>query len=378
MKIMPIPKIQSYAYLLVAMLLSASSGDVWARDQDDGGKQLYQQRNLVSDGSIAADHVDVNLLNAWGIVFNPFGFVWVSANGSGVSTLYDGDGKPQSLVVSIPSPGVGTGGNPTGIVFNGSAGFTVSKGASGPSRFIFATESGLIAAWAPNVDATHALTVVDNSAQNAVYKGLAISAGGSGGLLYATDFHNNRIDVFDSNFKPVSSAEKTFYDPDLPAGFAPFGIQAINGNIYVSYAKQDGEQHDDVKGKGLGYVNVFDPNGHMINRLVSAGRLNAPWGLALAPANFGKYSNRLLVGNFGDGRINAYDLASGEFVGQMEAAGHQPIAIDGLWGFAFGNGFQNQPVNTLFFTAGPNDEANGLYGRIDAVTVSAPKKHHKD
>jgi len=337
---------------------------------------FYQQHNLVSDGFVPADNTDPNLVNAWGIAFNPFGPVWVSDNGTGVSTLYDGAGKPQALVVQIPPPANTSGsGTPTGIVFNGSSGFVVSKGStSGPSRFVFATEDGVIAAWAPNVDPTHAIRIVDNSQTGAVYKGLALSAGGNGSLLYAADFHNNRIDVFDNTFKAVTLPLGAFTDPTIPMGFAPFGLQAINGDIYVAYAKQDAAQHDDVAGKGLGFVNVFDPNGHLIRRIASRGHLNSPWGMTLAPAGFGKFSNRLLVGNFGDGRINAYDLATGRHVGQLKGADRQAIRISGLWGLAFGNGFVNQPVNTLFFAAGPGDEKHGLYGRIDIV----PGDDHDD
>lgn len=329
---------------------------------------FYQQHNLVSDGFIAADNNDQNLINAWGIAFNPFGPVWVADNGMGVSTLYDGNGKLQPLVVQIPPPANVSGkGTPTGIVFNGSTGFVVSVGStSGPSRFIFATEDGVIAGWAPNVDTTHAIRVIDNSkSTGAVYKGLALSAGGNGSLLYAADFHNNKIDVFDSSFKVASLPARSFSDPSIPAGFAPFGIQAISGNIYVAYAKQDAAKHDDVAGKGLGFINVFDPNGHLIRRVVSRGSLNAPWGMTLAPAGFGKFSNRLLVGNFGDGKINAYDIVTGQFAGKLKGTDKRAVQISGLWGLAFGNGFVNQPVNTLFFAAGPGGEKHGLYGRIE-------------
>jgi uncharacterized protein (TIGR03118 family) len=331
---------------------------------------FYQQHNLVSDGFVPADNNDPNLVNAWGVAFNPFGPVWVADNKTGVSTLYDGMGKPQSLIVQIPSPAnASVMGSPTGIVFNGSTGFVVSQGsASGPSRFIFATEDGVIAGWAPNVDATHAIRVVDNSAATgAVYKGLALSAGGKGSLLYAADFHNNKVDVFDSSFKPATLSSGAFTDSTLPAGFAPFGIQAINGDIYVAYAKQDAAKHDDVAGNGLGYINVFDPNGKFIKRLVSAGALNAPWGMTVAPAGFGNFANRLLVGNFGDGKINAYSIATGAFIGTISGTNQQPIQISGLWGLAFGNGFANQPVDTLFFAAGPGGEMHGLYGRIDVA-----------
>lgn len=339
----------------------------------------FYRLNYISDGFTLSGfpppfRTDPKLVNSWGLALNPFGPAWVSNNGTGVSTLYDGLGNAQPLVVQIPSPGNATGGgNPTGIVYNGSpSDFVVSKGAaSGPSRFIFATEDGVIAGWAPNVDQTHAIRVIDNSTSTrAIYKGLAISAGGRGGLLYATDFRNRKIDVFDSSFKPVTLPEGAFTDPAVPSIGAPFGIQAINGNIYVTYAKQDPSMRDDEKGAGLGLINVFDPNGVLLKRFVaveSASRqnLNAPWGMALAPAGFGKFSNRLLVGNFGDGRINAFDLATGEFVGQLESASGTPIQIDGLWGLAFGNGFENQPVNTLFFTAGPGEEQHGAFGRLD-------------
>jgi uncharacterized protein (TIGR03118 family) len=326
----------------------------------------YLVHNLVSDGFVTADHIDPNLVNAWGIAFNPTGPVWISDNGTNVSTLYDGLGNPLPLVVQIPGAGGnGTAGPPTGIVFNSTTGFEVSK--ANPSRFIFATEDGVIAGWAPAVDLTHAIAMVDNSASGAVYKGLAIGAGGTGALLYASDFHNARVDVFDSKFAPVATAGG-FADPDLPAGFAPFGIQAIAGDIYVAYAKQDDARHDDVKGAGLGFVDVFDANGHLVRHLVSRGRLNAPWGLALAPAAFGRFGGRVLVGNFGDGTINAYDLASGQFAGRLRNADRSPIRVDGLWGISFGNGFASQPADTLFFTAGPSAESHGLYGRIEAVS----------
>ena len=334
-----------------------------------GGSLRFQQHNLVSDGGVPAAHTDPMLVNPWGVAFNPFGFVWVADADAGVSTLYDGDGNKQSLVVSIPGPAGGDEpGEPTGIAFNGSGGFIVSQGAlSGPSRFIFATENGVIAGWAPNVDLTHAIRVIDKSASRTNYKGLALSAGGNGQLLYATDFHNGKIDVWDSGFNPVSLPAGAFTDPKIPAGFAPFGIQAINGNIYVTYAKQDADRHDDVAGKGLGYVDVFDPNGNLIDRIVSEGPLNAPWGLALAPAGFGEFAGALLVGNFGDGRINAFDPMTGKHLGELKNDKGKPIEIEGLWGLAFGNGFNGQPINTLFFTAGPDDEEHGLYGRIDPL-----------
>ena len=335
-----------------------------------GGAVRYAQRNLVSDGFIPAEHTDPNLVNSWGIAFNPFGFVWVADADAGVSTLYDGDGNVQSLVVQIPGPaGEDEPGEPTGIVFNASSGFVVSNGTtSGASRFIFATENGVIAGWAPNVDVTHAIRAVDNSASGANYKGLALSAGGNGQLLYAADFFHARVDVFSSAFQLVVLPAGAFTDPKIPAGFAPFGIQALNGNIYVTYAKQDASMTDEVIGPGLGYVDVYTPTGQLIRRVASRGTLNAPWGVAQAPAGFGLFSNALLIGNFGDGRINAYEPVFNIPMGPLRDRHFRPIQIDGLWGIAFGNGFQNQPVNTLFFAAGPDDEEHGLYGRLDLIT----------
>jgi uncharacterized protein (TIGR03118 family) len=333
--------------------------------------QVYVQTNLVSDVPGMATHTDPNLVNAWGIAFNPNAFAWVADNHTGVSTLYDGAGNPASLVVTIPpAPGDTGPGSPTGIVFNGSSGFMVTKGTvTGTGIFIFASESGTIAAWAPNVDLTHAVLMVDNSSSEAIYKGLALAANGTGHFLYATDFHNSKIDVFDKNFHPAT-LPGSFADPAIPRGFAPFGIQNLNGNIYVTYAKQDANKVDDVAGKGLGFVNVFDANGHLIRRVASHGKLNAPWGMAIAPAGFGRFSNRLLVGNFGDGAINAYDVATGEFLDQLRGPDGKRLMIDGLWGLSFGNGLLNQPTDVLFFAAGPDDENHGLYGRIEPMNVN--------
>ena len=346
--------------LLMLILMSGTVSSLYA------GGMFYQQRNLISDGAVPAEHTDPNLVNSWGIAFNPNGFVWVADNGTGVATLYDGDGMAQSLIVTIPVPPGSKGpGNPTGIVFNGSGDFVISKGsASGPSRFLFASENGSIAGWAPNVDSTHALLVVDNSASEAIYKGLALAANGADNFLYATDFHNGKIDVFDKSFKPATLTG-SFHDSNLPHGFAPFGIRNINGNLYVTYAKQDEDKEDDVAGKGLGVVDVFDAKGQFIRRVASGGKLNSPWGLALAPADFGRFSNRLLIGNFGDGAINAYDLATGQFRGGLRNTDGQKLAIERLWGISFGNGIENQPVNVLFFAAGPGDESHGFYGRIE-------------
>ena len=354
-----------FGWMAMALVTTIALAAAPAAQADPEGR--YAVRKLVSDEANVAEHQDTNLVNSWGIAFNPFGFVWVANAETGKSTLYDGNGVPQSLVVTIPPKDGATQGNPTGIVFNGGNTFLTTQAANSFARFIFVTEDGVLAAWAPTVNPTQALLIKDNSPSGAQYKGLALSAGGKVQLLYATDFHNGKIDVWDSSFAPVTLPAGAFSDPKIPAGFAPFGIQAINGNLYVTFAKQDADRHDDVAGKGLGYVDVFDPNGQLLDRFVSKGPLNAPWGLALAPAGFGEFSNTLLVGNFGDGRINAFDLVSGKHLGALKGADGKALAIDGLWGLAFGNGLNDQPVNTLFFTSGPDDEEHGLYGRIDAL-----------
>ncbi len=344
--------------LILGAALTAVSPALWADDTNS-----YTRHDLVSDGFVQSDQTDSNLKNPWGLVFNPRSDVWLSDAGSGVSTLYDGSGKPAPLVVKIP------GGDPTGIVYNHSSAFVVSKGGnSGPSSFLFATEKGRISGWNYNVDSSNAITVIDNGRKtHAIYKGLAIVDSGASPMLYAADFHNARIDVFDKDFHAVNLSPSKFSDPALPTGFAPFGIQNINGDLYVTYAKQDVAKRDDVHGAGQGFVDVYSPDGELKQRLVSRDHLNAPWGLARAPADFGKFGNSLLVANFGDGTISAYDIASGKFQGQLMTPDHRPLKIDGLWGIAFGNGQRNQPANALFFTAGPDHEKHGVYGRIDTA-----------
>lgn len=336
---------------------------------DNHHPNAYKVRDLVSDGSVSADHVDPNLVNGWGLAFSPTSVVWVAANGTGKATLFDGQGNPQTLVVTIPSAAGGaTPGDPTGMVFNNLGDFAVQRVGVTPasSVFLFASEDGVISGWSPSVDPTNAIMAVNNSASGAIYKGLALATNGMGKFLYATDFHNNKIDVFDSSFQPATLSG-AFKDPTIPKGFAPFGIQNLNGNIYVTYAKQDEDAEDDVAGVGLGFVNIFDANGNLIRRVASAGALNAPWGMTIAPADFGAFSNRLLIGNFGDGLINAFDVATGEPLGQLEDGNGNPIKIDGLWGMAFGNGLQGQLTNALFFAAGPNDESGGLFGRVESI-----------
>ena len=326
-------------------------------------QNLFTVHNLVSDGTIPADHTDPNLVNAWGLTASPTSPWWVADNGTGVSTLYNGAGAQVSLVVTIP------GGAPTGTVFNGGSSFVVSNGGtSGPARFLFASENGTISGWNPAVPppppSHQAIVAVDSSPAGAVYKGLAIATTAAGSFLYAADFHNARVDVFNGTFAPVTTAGG-FVDPNLPKGFAPFGIQTLQGRIYVAYAKQDADAHDEVAGEGLGAVDVYDTEGHLLARVASGEPLNAPWGMAIAPAaDFGRFSGNLLVGNFGDGRINAYDLATFEPRGHLKTADHKPLAVDGLWGIGFGNGAGSGPTTTLYFAAGPDDESHGLFGAI--------------
>jgi uncharacterized protein (TIGR03118 family) len=329
----------------------------------------YVATNLVSNTNTtmnpyASPNVDPKLVNAWGIAFNPQGFVWVADNGTSMSTLYDGNGVPQSLVVAIP-PGSAGNARPTGIVFNDAMAFNVSQGGvSAPSVFIFVGEAGTVSGWSPSVNPTNAILAVDGAAQGKVYKGLAISNVGGAPRIYAADFHNGAVDVFDANFAPVVVAG-AFTDANLPAGYAPFGIQAIGSQIFVAFAMRDPQSDDEVAGVGLGAVDVFDPSGNLVTRLVApGGKLDAPWGMALAPADFGPLSNALLVGNFGDGTINAFDPTTGASLGALNQGG-TPLVIDGLWGLAFGNGLDAQPTNTLFYAGGPAHESNGVYGRID-------------
>jgi uncharacterized protein (TIGR03118 family) len=321
----------------------------------------FEQRNLVSDIAGVARITDRNLVNSWGLAAGPTTPLWVADNGSNQATVYRGAVRGSiptivPLVVGIP------GGAPTGAVFNPTNGFVIHAGtASAPARFIFDSEAGRITAWSPNVPPTSpAQSIV--TTPGAVYKGLALATTRTGALIYAADFHGAKIDVFDDHFAPVSMPG-AFTDSALPAGFAPFNVQSLRGRLYVTYAKQDADAMDDVPGPGLGFVDVYDTHGHLLKRLVSGGRLNAPWGLAIAPRRFGPFGGELLVGNFGDGLINVYDPRSGRFQGQLKNEDGNPIQIDGLWALRFGNGVFGAPEE-LIFSAGIGDEQHGLLGEI--------------
>jgi uncharacterized protein (TIGR03118 family) len=326
---------------------------------------------LVSDGVIAAAHTDSNLQNAWGLAAAPGGPFWVADNNSNKSTIYDGSGNLQSPIVTI-SAGANGAANPTGQVFNGTSDFVITTSSgSAPAQFIFAGEGGTITGWSQTVSGGIASIAYDDGAGGAVYKGLALANNGSANLLYATDLHNKKIDVFDTHFHKTTTPGG-FADPSIPSGFAPFGIQDINNQLYVTYAMQDATAHDEQLGAGLGYVNVFDTNGNLVRRFASAGVLNAPWGMALAPAGFGTVGADLLIGNFGDGVINTFDPATGKALGSITLASGKQLVIPGLWALAFGNGAANQSTNALFYTAGPNNQTDGVFGRIDVVTSSSP------
>jgi uncharacterized protein (TIGR03118 family) len=376
---MKTPKsLASLAFLAVASTSIAVVGiaSPALADSHATANQSYVQTNLVSDIPGLATHTDTNLRNPWGTSTAPGLPIWVSDNHSGVSTLYDGAGNPQpgpkdQLVVTIPaapSAPPGTPGSPDGTVANPTPdGFVVSKGGvSGPSRFLFATEDGTIAGWNPSVDKTQAVVAVDRSTVadsvgdvGAVYKGLALVTTPAGKFLYATNFRFGTVEVFDSNFNLV----KTFSDPEIPSGFAPFGVHNIGGNVFVTFARQTADKHDDVAGRGNGFVDMFNPNGDLLQRLASRGRLNSPWAVTLAPSTFGGASGDILVGNFGDGRINMYE-PSGRFLGQLRNPAGDPITISGLWGLRFPTGSLNAVPNALYFTAGINGENDGLFGNI--------------
>ncbi len=330
----------------------------------------YVQTNLVSDLPGVAAHTDANLVNPWGIASSATSPFWVADNHTGVSTLYDSSGTPQALVVTVPpSPG-GLTGAPTGVVFNGSSDFELTA-LEHRRSFIFATEDGTISGWNSG---TSAILKVINSAGGTVYKGLAIGNNGTSNFLYVANFKSSTIDVFDTNYSPTTLSGG-FTDPVLPSGFAPFNIQNIGGTLYVAYAKPDATGHDDVPGPGNGFIDTFDLNGNFLGRLVSNGALNSPWGLAIAPAGFGTFANDLLVGNFGDGRINVFDPVTGALLGQLTDSSGNPITIEGLWGMHFGNGGNGGDPNTLYFTAGipgPDTiEDHGLFGSISVPEPSS-------
>ncbi len=351
------------AAMAVAVAAPAASARTHGHDNE------FRQTNLVSDlNTVGAQVVDPNLKNPWGLALGPTTPLWVADNGTSIAGVYPVSpagptAQPSRLDVTLPPADSA----PTGQVFNPTGDFVVkSKAGMGPALFIFSSEGGQIIAWNPAADPVvngKSTAQTEFSSKTAVYKGLALASTRFGTFLYATDFHNGRVDVFNSRFHLVH-LPGAFRDRHLPPGYAPFGIRAINGLIYVTYAKQDADRHDDVAGPGHGFIDVFTPSGFLLERLVSRGALDSPWGLEVAPQGFGPFGGKLLVGNFGNGRIHAYGLFSGRFDGTVRNQHDEPITIDGLWALQVGTATTGG-TGTLLFSAGLNDEADGLVGALN-------------
>ena len=320
--------------------------------------------NLTSDIPDVGTFTDANLVNPWGLIASPAGPWWVSDNGTGLSTLYDGTGKPQALVVSVPQWDGTPGGNPTGIVFNGTSDFTIGGNAT---HFLFATEDGTLQGWSSGTS-----TVISpvNNFPNAVYKGLALGSANGANYLYVANFRGGTVDVFDKNFAAFSFGAGSFVDPMVPSGFAPFNVSNLGGGLLaVTYAKQDAQKHDDVPGPGNGYVTLFDMSGNLKSRLIHTPYANSPWAVVMAPSSgFGGFSGDILVGQFGSGAIVAYTPA-GSFVGLLFDPANLQLRVDGVWGMNFGNGTQSGPKTTLYFAAGAFGEAHGILGNITCCSA---------
>jgi len=320
---------------------------------------IFKTTNLVSDGSVPAQITDPNLVNAWGISYGATSPFWVSDNGTGVSTLYSVNPTTNAtaivpLVVSIPGEG-----NPTGQVFNSAA----ASGAFNKDVFLFVSEDGTISGWKGGTSAE----VLQLGSANNVYKGVTLDTTGGNSYLLSANFRAGTIDVM-KGVQGTPDLTGNFTDPGLPGGYAPFNIQLINGKIYVSYAVQDAAKEDDVAGAGHGLVSVFDLNGNFLQRLIApGGMLNSPWGMVIAPSSFGSLAGDLLVGNFGDGTIDAFNPKNGSFAGQLMGPDGKPLVIDGLWGLIAGNGGAGGSKDNIYFSAGPNGESNGLFGVIQSV-----------
>jgi uncharacterized protein (TIGR03118 family) len=351
----------SSALLVLTCILAGAS---------NGLAQHYLRTDLTADNSSTspAPNIDPNLVNAWGMSRSSGSPWWISDNGTGLATLYDGTGLPQSLVVTIPLPNGQSGASaPTGTVFNAFNGaFELAPGLR--SIFLFATEDGTIAGWNPNVNTTNAVIKVDDSGEGAIYKGCAIAMTNSGPRLYVTNFATGQVDVYNKRFKEIEVAGG-FADSMLPVNYAPFGIQNVGGNIIVTFAQRKPGSKDENHGPGKGYVDIFDTDGNLLLRLRHNSTMNAPWGIAQAPGDFGAFSHRLLIGNFGDGFVNAYNAVSGKREGTLLDANGAPIWIDGLWSLSFGGDNTSSGLATeLFFTAGPNDEGDGIFGKLTAIS----------
>ncbi|MGB6744337.1 MAG: TIGR03118 family protein [Terracidiphilus sp.] len=333
------------------------------------GAQQYLQTNLVADQSGAASVTDPNLVNPWGLSRSSASPWWASDNGTGLATLYDGAGDIKSLVVTVPTgdPSMSSTGTPTGTLYNGGTGFVLPDGK--PAVFMFVTEDGTISGW--NSGSSAVITVNTKSAS--VFKGAALATlpipyGSQSTFLYVADFRKGQIQVYDSSFHHITGIEELFRDEFLPRGYAPFNVQNIGGELYVTFAKQDAQKHDEIDGAGLGYVDVFSPFGFLLRRMEHGWWLNGPWALAMAPGDFGIYSHDLLVGQFGSGQIAVYDPVTGAFKDLLRDSSNNPISINGLWDLSFGSGTTNSgPATTLYFAAGSDNEAHGLFGTLTPV-----------
>jgi uncharacterized protein (TIGR03118 family) len=340
-----------------ALLVVAGAGPALAHA---GQPTRFAEVDQVSDQTGKANVTDPNLVNAWGLALSPTSPLWVANNGTNTSTLYAG-GVGGAAVTKAPLTVTVPGGAPTGQVFSGGTDFVVTgPGGSGPARFLFASEGGDITGWNPTANPT--VAVLAAHVDGAIYKGLALATTSFGSFLLAADFHNARIDVFDGQFRRIPLPPQFFFhDPKLPQGYAPFNVLVSGDKVYVAYAKQDADRKDEVAGAGLGFVDVYTNFGLTVHRVASRGPLNAPWGLAFAPASFGEFAGDLLVGNFGDGRISAYD--GDHFEGQLRGTNGSPIAIDGLWALLPGTA-STGGTDSLWFSAGPDDEQHGLIGQL--------------
>ena len=334
--------------------------------------QHYKQTNLVSNIVGMAPTIDPNLKNPWGLTRSSGSPWWVGNNNSGTATLYDGKGNIIPLVVTVPPPGFapGTQSAPTGVVFNGSpTDFLLAPGRS--AIFIFATEDGTISGWNPGINLHQAVLKVDNSdngsANGAVYKGATSGEIDGHKFLYVTNFRSAKVEVYDTNFNRVNLGEEAFHAEEIPDGFAPFNVQNIGGALFVTYAKQDAPRHDPVGGDGLGFVELFTPVGNHIGHLQHGPWMNAPWGVVWTTRDFGEFSNAILVGNFRSGWIAAFNGFTHKFIGFLKNPDDSRVTIDGLWSLTFGNDATAGPANTLFFTAGINNETDGLFGTLTPV-----------
>ncbi|MGB9456344.1 MAG: TIGR03118 family protein [Bryobacteraceae bacterium] len=373
MKHEQMPELARSARAVCRLVVLAFALGAWAMAQV--APNTFLVHNFVSDLSGVADHQDHNLVNPWGNGFGATPF-WIGNNGTGTSTLYDGTGAALPVIVDIPAAGgAKTGGPVTGVMFNtfasNTSDFAVAAGK--PASFLFCSLDGIISGWNSSVDSTHALVLFDNSASGAVYTGCVLGGVTGAPLLFAANFHSGTVDVFDGTLTPVHIAG-AFVNPTVPAGFAPYNTAIIGGNVYVAYAKQDSAQRNSVPGPGNGYVALFDQTGKLIVTLIANGALNAPWGMAWAPSTFGPFGGALLVGNFADGKINAYNLTTGDWLATLNDLSGAPISFPGLWSLSFGSGARSEDPGTLYFTAGigggPNSDpvgSHGLFGSIQPV-----------